>query len=142
MLYRLDGFYTPKMVYTPTIPYGFQTINGDEDSKTPRVCVSDSIDGAIAALGYDCSGNNYVVYTPVNPKIKTYKPTKKQVPDAYLTGEVWIKKPVEMNPIGYITTGSYKDRVVLGKVKFGKKEYEVYTFPYTFIPATTKHKKK
>ena len=75
---------------------------------TKRICVSDSIDGAISALmTYDTTpfGKHLFVHVPENiddlmSRNKIVKPTLKQVPDADATGEHWLKAPTKMKCIG------------------------------------------
>lgn len=73
-----------------------------------RICVSSSIDGALASL--DAPYNeNYFVHVPENleslfARKKVYKPSLRQVPDSGLTDEYWLKAPCKMVCIGEITT--------------------------------------
>lgn len=72
-----------------------------------RICVSSSIDGALAAL--DAYKENYFVHVPENleslfARKKVYKPSLQQVPDSGLTNEYWLKASCKMICIGEITT--------------------------------------
>ena len=81
-----------------------------ENWKSPRICVSDSIDGAVSALvdSMSCfSGLHLWVHVPKNldelfKANKVYKPSTKQVPDAEATGEHWLRAPAELMAIGQI----------------------------------------
>jgi hypothetical protein len=136
MLYRIDSFYADKITMTPTIPVNGLTENGREDNKTPRLCFSDSLIGCLAAQGTLRFNYSYVVYVPVNQKIKVHKPTKKQCPDAHITGEVWYTgKPIELVPIGKLYTADNLFKVgeypSTGKKK---KMIPVYACEYAFVP--------
>lgn len=136
MLYRIDSFYADKITMTPTIPINDLTENGHEDNKTPRLCFSDSLIGCLAAQGTSCFNYSYIVYVPVNQKIKVHKPTKKQCPDAHITGEVWYTgKPIELVPIGKLYTSDNLFEVgkhpVAGKKK---KMISSYACEYAFVP--------
>ena len=124
---------------TPTIPVNGLTENGREDNKTPRLCFSDSLIGCLAAQGTSCFNYSYVVYVPVNQKIKVHKPTKKQCPDAHITGEVWYTgKPIELVPIGKLYTSDNLFEV--GKYPAtGKKKKMIssYACEYAFVPLKT-----
>ena len=144
MLYRIDSFYADKIMMTPTIPVNGLTENGHEDNKTPRLCFSDSLIGCLAAQGTSCFRYTYVVYVPVNQKIKVHKPTKKQCPDAHITGEVWYTgKPIELVPIGKLYTTDNLFEV--GKYpsvdkKKKKKMISSYACEYMFVPLKTSKK--
>ena len=81
-----------------------------ENWKSPRICVSDSIDGAVSALADSMSnftGLRFYVHVPIDleelfKKNKVYKPSIKQVPDAETTGEHWLKTSVTFKQIGQI----------------------------------------
>ena len=80
----------------------------NENWRIKRICVSDSIDGAISALmTYDPMpfGKHLFVHVPSNindliARNKIQKPRIDQVPDAEATGEHWIKAPTTMKCIG------------------------------------------
>lgn len=81
-----------------------------ENWKTPRICVSDSIDGAVSALVDSMSnftGLKLYVHVPTNleelfKKNKVYKPSLKQVPDSETTGEHWLKASATFKLLGQI----------------------------------------
>ena len=96
MLYQLSC--NPNLtILIPKIPETAVAFN--EDVSIPRVCFSPTIKGCLSAL-QDIRAE-YYVYTPVNQKLKGYS-CKTHVIDAVITGERWIKKPVQVKKIGKI----------------------------------------
>lgn len=85
----------------PRIPSNFMTKNGYEESKTPRVCFSTSIDGSLMGLSQNLKDKELYVHIPAS-KVNIYKPSVKQVPDCKITGEVWVKDKVNIKCIGKI----------------------------------------
>ena len=85
----------------PRIPSNFMVKNGYEESKTPRVCFSASIDGSLMGLSQNLKGKELYAHIPVS-EVSVYKPSVKQVPDCKITGEVWIKDKVNIKCIGKI----------------------------------------
>lgn len=81
-----------------------------EDWRVPRICVSTSIDGAVSSLldSVSCPfGKKFWVHVPTNLEElfllnKVHRPSTKQVPDAEVTGEHWLKAPTVMKAIGKI----------------------------------------
>ena len=81
-----------------------------EDWKVPRICVSTSIDGAVSALldSVSCPfGTKLWVHVPTNleelfKENKVHRPSLRQVPDAEVTGEHWLKAPTTFKAIGKI----------------------------------------
>ena len=72
----------------PRVPNSAMNI---EDKTVKRVCFSSSVNGCLTAIdGLEFNEKLYVYETI----IKAYTPTHKQVPDAFLTGEVWSLDPV------------------------------------------------
>lgn len=77
-----------------------------EDTTTPRVCFSYSIDLCLSALQPCCKV--LYVYTPDDMEEfleNMYKPKIYQVRDCKETGEVWIKKKIKVKCIGKIRVG-------------------------------------
>lgn len=85
----------------PRIPSNYMTKNGYEESKTPRVCFSTSIDGSLMGLSQNLKGKELYVHIP-DSEVSIYKPSVKQVPDCKITGEVWVKDKVNIKCIGKI----------------------------------------
>ena len=100
-----------------------------ENWKTPRICVSSSIDGAVSALvdSMSCStGLRLWVHVPQNllelfASNKVYKPSLRQVPDSETTGEHWLKAPALMKAIGQIEVTGVDSSANLYYMWDGKK---------------------
>lgn len=125
MLYHLSR--DPNLtILTPKIPETAVAFN--EDVSIPRVCFSPTIKGCLSAL--QDIGTEYYVYTPVNQKLKGYS-CKTHVIDAIITGERWIKKPVQVKKVGKIKSVF----IGIGEKRFinykGHKEL-VSKFIYTY----------
>ena len=88
-----------------------------ENWRTKRICVSKSIDGAVSALCDSMSlpyGLQLYVHIPTNleklfKEDKVYKPSVKQVPDADVTDEHWLKCKTTFKCIGKIEVGHVDD---------------------------------
>lgn len=116
---------------TPRVPDNFMTKNGYEDGKTARVCFATSIDGCLKGLSKNCAGEEYFVYVP-DGNYKIYKPSKKEVPDVEITGEVWIKETVELKCIGKIKV--IEDAGKDGEpYTYGEYTAELYEWNYKWI---------
>lgn len=116
----------------PSIPNNFMTKNGYEENKTKRVCFAPSVDQCLMGLSRNCEGGEFYVYAP-DGDYKTYTPSIKEVPDVKITGEVWIKEPVNVKCVGKIK--------VLDANKSPGKSYsygnnqtaELYAFDYKWV---------
>lgn len=116
----------------PSIPNNFMTKNGYEENKTKRVCFAPSVDQCLMGLSRNCEGEEFYVYAP-DGDYKTYTPSIKEVPDVKITGEVWIKEPVNVKCVGKIK--------VLDTNKSPGKSYsygnnqtaELYAFDYKWV---------
>ena len=97
MLYHLSSDANLKLL-TPKIPNG--AVPEYEEMTTPRVCFSDTIEGCLSAV--QIGDGQLYVYTPVDEDIDYYIPSNSEVYDAFLTGEVWILKEVEVKCLGKI----------------------------------------
>lgn len=73
-----------------------------EDCWTPRICVSQSINGCLSAIGAVATNKIYYVHECESESVK--QPLPKYVPDVCFTGEIWITKPVEMKLFMVIMT--------------------------------------
>ena len=108
-LYHLSDNNYDNETFVPRPMPRWRAMEG-ENWKTKRICVSTSIDGALAALLSSDSqpfGKHLFVHVPENidelkSKNKIYAPSKKQVPDVEATGELWLKAPAKMKCIGEI----------------------------------------
>lgn len=116
----------------PSIPNNFMTKNGYEENKTKRVCFAPSVDQCLMGLSRNCEGEEFYVYAP-DGDYKIYTPSIKEVPDVKITGEVWIKEPVNVKCVGKIK--------VLDTNKSPGKSYsygnnqtaELYAFDYKWV---------
>lgn len=107
-LYFLSENNMDHKVLVPRIPDNFMTKNGYEDNKTKRVCFAPTIDQCLMGLSMNLTNKQFFVHT-IDPSISRkelekiiYYPTKKQVPDVKITGEIWILKPIQIICIGKI----------------------------------------
>lgn len=100
-IYFLSNTNMDGKVLFPRIPSNFMTKNGYEESKTPRVCFSTSIDGSLMGLSQNLKDKELYVHIPES-EVNIYKPSVKQVPDCKITGEVWVKDKVNIKCIGKI----------------------------------------
>lgn len=113
-----------------SVPNNYMTKNGFEDSKTPRVCFSPTVDQCLMALSKKCEGAEFYVYVPVG-RYKYHKATIKEVPDSSITGEVWI---VDSEVVNVRCVG--KIRVVGDKgadgipYTYGNKTAELYEWDW------------
>lgn len=77
----------------PKIP---KTVSENEDNVTPRICMSSSVIGAINSISNNIYGNTVYVYTAdVEPR-DIIQPSFEQVCDAFMTGEMWVLKPIKV----------------------------------------------
>ena len=93
---NMDG-----QILTPRIPRNFFTDNGFEDNKTRRVCFAPSIDKCLLGLSMNCKNKEYFVHVPIGSFAVIY-PTKIDVPDIEITGEIWVCDPVKIECVGKI----------------------------------------
>lgn len=121
---------------SPRVPDNFLTRNNYEDNETPRVCFATSVDKALIALSSNNKGKEFYIHVPEkkNKKDKgydVYKPSKKEVPDVKVTGEVWIKEKVKLKCIGSIIVSDAKDKSL--KYTYGdNKTAELYGWNWTW----------
>ena len=100
-MYFLSSISMDDEVLQPRIPENYFVRSGYEDSHTPRVCFAPSIDQCLMGLSENLEGKEFYVHIPEDVHKLTH-PTKKQVPDCEITGEVWITKPVVVQCVGKI----------------------------------------
>ena len=79
------------IIIEPRIP---KTISNKEDNKTKRICVSESLLGAIQSTSIYENHKRFYIYTCESQNILT--PNRNQVNDGYLFGEKWILEPVKL----------------------------------------------
>ena len=107
---RWGEFLTPNYLYhlsphllsveqlTPRVPDNFLVKKGFEDNKTKRVSFSNRLDGCLRAMSSNLKDKVLFIYRASPDKAIT--PTIKQVPDAHLTFEKWVLKPVNIQLVG------------------------------------------
>ena len=91
------------VIFEPRIP---STVVYGEDLKTPRICVSLNLFGAILAApdiptnkeGKVCE-KIHVYYTEIS-KEEIYQPSEVQVPDVLKTGELWLTNRTVFSKFG------------------------------------------
>lgn len=132
-LYFLSDIDLDGKTLQPRIPSNYFTKNGYEENRTSRVCFSPSIDQCLMGLSQNLKGREFYVHIPYyDQEIEIYKPTKDEVPDCKITGEVWVKDYVKVNCIGKIRV--VKDKDLPGhKFKYGDKEAELYDWEWEWI---------
>lgn len=130
-IYHLSQINLDGKTIQPTVPSNYITKNGYEDGKTKRVCFATSIDGCLRGLSLKCEGMKLFVHVP-DGNYNIYKPSNKEVPDASITGEVWIKKAVKMKCIGqiYVIGDKGEDGI---PYKYGDKTAELYDWEWKWI---------
>lgn len=105
-----------------------------EDTRSKRICVSTSIDGALQGIGYsdyDCIGKVLYVHEPANldwlfEHDKVYQPNENQVPDAKVTGEFWLKAKSKMKLVGKIAITDLIDGSGDDSLMFFIKDYKTW----------------
>lgn len=123
---NLDG-----LVLKPRIPNNFLTQNNYEDSKTERVCFSQTVDGAIMGLVSRCSGLELFVHVP-DKAVSYYSPSVTEVPDCKITKEVWVKKPVRLRCVGKIRI--LDDTGLPGQpYTYGNKTAEIHEWDWEWV---------
>ena len=132
IIYHLSSEILKSTILHPRIPE--TAVDCYEDTQTPRVCFSESIDGALSALQGDVG--RYYVYSPKDiSKCFIYRPTEKEVFDSPYTKEVWVLNSVELICIGII-----ENRGVTSKTEY-QMVYPPYdTFHYRYCDWIWKEK--
>lgn len=125
MLYHLSKNGKLKTL-TPKVPEG--ALPEYEDTKTKRVCFSDSIDGCLSSL---MNPGKYYVYIPKEDirEDSIYYPTVDDVRDAKYTHEVWLLSEIEVKCIGIIKSSDIylKERHNSGK---GRVTIRIYQYEW------------
>jgi len=85
----------------PTVRNNNYINTGLEDGDTPRVCFSPFIEGCIQAVNNSALCKTYNIYVPTH-RCTQYIPSLEEVPDQYLTGEVWVLHPVKLQFYGIV----------------------------------------
>lgn len=94
-LYHISEDYFGKTVTMKPRLASYMRGSFGEDIKTPRVSLSTSVMGALAALDITMDGAEFYIYKLTNSP-ELYVPTEDQVPDVDVTKEVWALSLVEL----------------------------------------------
>lgn len=130
-IYHLSQSNLDGKTLSPRVPSNYFTKNGYEDGKTARVCFAKSIDMCLRALSQKCTDMELFVHIP-DGKYNIYIPSTKEVPDAKITSEAWIKEPVKLKCIGKIKV--IKDKGEDGiPYKYGDNTAELYDWEWKWI---------
>ena len=122
----------------PSVPNNYFTKNGYEDSKTKRVCFTNSIDNCLRALSQKC--NNMELYVHIlDGNYDVYTPSVDEVPDCKVTGEVWVTKPCKVKCIGKIKVIGDRGEDGL-PFKYGNKTAELYDWDWEWIEQLSESK--
>lgn len=130
-IYHLSQSNLDGKTLSPRVPSNYFTKNGYEDGKTARVCFAKSIDMCLRALSQKCTDMELFVHI-LDGKYNIYIPSTKEVPDAKITSEAWIKEPVKLKCIGKIKV--IKDKGEDGiPYKYGDNTAELYDWEWKWI---------
>lgn len=134
--YHLSERDLDNKVLTPKVPKNFMTEKGYEDDKIKRISFAETIDGALLGISQDLKGKEFFVHEPESYDIKTLSNkevvSKKYVPDAHLSKELWVLEDVKLKKVGKI-------RVIKTKPKPETYTYgdnikaETYNWEYKWI---------
>jgi len=95
--------------FSPRVPNTYMIQKGLEDNKTPRICFSHTILGALKGINGDLKGKKFHIYTTINtPSLEVFIPSNDQVPDAQDIGEVWVLNDADLMKIGMIEVTDYE----------------------------------
>lgn len=131
-LIHLSKSATPIIMH-PRVPNNKLTKKGVENNTIPRICFSNSIFGALAAIE-PRQGDEMYVHIPINPqKIILNKDVIKYVPDAINTGETWIlDNYLYTNIVGKVIVGNSYG--IIDKYYINKDIQYTYYYDYIFYP--------
>lgn len=133
-LYHLSEKPLPGIM-RPRVPENYMTQQGYEDGETPRISVSNSVDGALRALSSNLKGKTLHVYV-LETSAKVHKPTIDQVPDSKITEERWILGDAKPKLVGKIQIGDgYGDGHLY---TFGDHSARLYDWNWTVVDTDKK----
>jgi len=126
------------MVLEPRIPVCKYNC---EDSEIKRICVSQSINGCLTAIGsrFDLGDKVYIHQCESDNVIQ---PTSEQVKDVHLTGEQWILEPIAMTLLyTIIILGTLNSTIkgVCNVLYAFRLEYDEYDMDRKEITMSKKH---
>lgn len=130
-LYHLSPYNLDGKVIFPSVPDNFFTENGYEDNVIRRVCFTEYIEGCLRGLSQNLKGREYYVHIPQG-SYEVYEPSVKEVPDAEVTGELWICQPVLLKCVGRIRV--IRDTGEEGiPFRYGDNTAELYDWEYKWL---------
>ena len=133
-LFHLSQSNLTNRTLKPRIPSNWLIDNGFEDNKSKRICFAPSIDKSLIAMSANLENKEFYVHVPKHNPTRIKKPTKKEVPDSIITGEIWVLEEVELKCIGKIRVTDSIDKPY--KYSFGNNnEYstELYAWKWKWI---------
>lgn len=89
MYFVTDKYFGKETELEPRVPSNYFTRQGYENSKTPRICLANSIDDCLIGLAKNISGQVLNVYRPVG-EFSVKIPTEEECPGTSLYNEFWI----------------------------------------------------
>lgn len=128
-LYHLSEENLDGVTLIPRIPDNFMTRKGYEDNKTKRISFSKSINGALMGISSNLTGKIFYVHEPVNnTRLKIKEITDDDVPDASITGEVWVLNRTKLKHVKTIKVTDSKSSPV--RYKYGEFWADIYKWEY------------
>lgn len=130
MLYHISREDLNHKVLNPRIP---KNRYGCEDGKTPRVCFAITIEGCLNAINRN-SNTEFNVYIPKERSLRYKLPTKDEVCDVSMTGEVWVLEPVTLIKIAtlYVKARVTTDPINYVMINDNKVECDTYNFEVVY----------
>lgn len=100
-----------------------------EDNEIPRICLSQSVYGCLSAIGNFEVGDILFLHECYVSQLSVIQPTREQVGDAFLFGEIWSTAPTLMHLVDIINITGLVESKVFGmdnvQYIFDKVEMEV-----------------
>jgi hypothetical protein len=147
-MYHLSKVKLKEMTLLPRIPNNFLTRNGFEERNIARISFSPKISSCLMAMARCIKGETFYVYKIEDGQEYSFISNKEivekgYVPDASITGEMWIVTPIKVKLVKKIkvTNASEKmHRYVYNKKN--NKEAELYEWNWKEISKEKKQKNK
>ena len=108
----------------PSVPKKWFTINGCEDSKTPRVRLYPTIEGALMARENISEEDIYYVFETENDNM-VFNPETKSVPTADITGELWCFHPVDLKYVKHVRVSKYEKFPRMVDIEYKRRKLQV-----------------
>lgn len=113
-------------VVEPKVPTSYHRLRS-EDATTARICVSQSINGCLSAIGgWDFGDSTYIHECECDDAVQ---PTFEQVGDRHFSGEQWILHPIEMKLFMAIT--------IIGMMTCHTMTYDNVVYAFNLIKERT-----